>query len=101
MALRDVRDFVGHDSRKFRLSPRQNDQPGLYTNKPSWHGKRINDRVSYTEHVYLRRTARGEGCNLPTHFVQILAEIRIIDVFRIPTTLHHDGLAQATLYGRG
>ena len=101
MSLRHVCDFVRHHSRKLRLAPRQDDQPGLHTNKAPWHGKRIDDRVSYTEHVYLRRTARRESGNFSTHFVQILTEIWVIDIFRIPATLHHDGLAQTTLYRRG
>jgi hypothetical protein len=92
--LSHVRDFVRHDTRDLGLRARTHDESRMHTNEASGHRESIDFWISDTKHLDLRCAAGGVCTQLAAHIFEILAHIRIADVFGIAPPLNHDGFAK-------
>ena len=96
--LRDVRHLVPENRGHFRFALGVRDQAGVHADESARHRERVDRRVAYGEELEVLARA-GRDRNQPcTQLVQIVADLRIIEVRRLAAAdLAHDAFADLAL----
>jgi len=95
--LRDVRDFVAQHPYELRFRLRRQEQARVHSDETTWQGERVDRAVLQREEREIHARIRTDRYQPIADPVEVVRDVRIIEIGRRRTYLTHDPVADRTL----